>query len=399
MIRIPSRLLLVATACLASAPGCSSDTYGDPTLVARRDSAGLEVVEARRPLWEDARGWTVDPEPLVDLALGGTGEKHLFHAVRGMVGTSDGSVAVADGGSHEIRLYSATGEFRRSAGGRGAGPGEFDLIVGLTRGRGDTLIALDHSDRLALFAADLTFARYLPLPPFALAAHALDDGTLVVETEMMSLDILEEGGLVRVPTVLWRLDPNDAGADSIGQTAGEEQHVVVSGPRVGQTGTLFGRRSHIATHGGRIHLGHAGSMEVEERTSAGELVRILRIPGFPLGLSPESIHKERSAMLGDDPPAWWERTVADIPAPSTRPAYDGLLVDPSGAVWLRPFRGRSEQEVPETWQVLASDGTWLGGVEFPRDFRVMEIGMDVVLGVRRDELDVEHPQVLRLDRD
>jgi len=29
----------------------------------------------------------------------------------------------------------------------------------------------------------------------------------------------------------------------------------------------------------------------------------------------------------------------------------------------------------------------------------MEIGMDVVLGVRRDELDVEHPQVLRLDRD
>lgn len=398
MTRIPPRLPLVAAACLASAHGCS-DTDGDPTLVASRDSAGLEVVEAWRPLWEDAPEWTVDPEPLVDLALSGSGEKHLFHAVRGMVGMSDGSVAVADGGSHEIRLYSADGEFRGSAGGDGDGPGEFDMIVGLTRGRGDTLIALDHSDRLAVFAADLTFVRYVALPPFALAAHALDDGTLVVETEMMSLDILEEGGLVRVPSILWRLDPNDAGADSIGETAGEEQHVAVSGPRAGQTGTLFGRRSHIATHGGRIHLGHAGSMEVEERTAAGELVRILRIPGFPLALTPESIHEERNAMLGDDPPDWWERTVADIPAPSTRPAYDGLLVDPSGAVWLRPFRGRSEQRVPETWQVLAGDGTWLGGVEFPRDFRVVEIGMDVVLGVRRDELAVEHPQVLRLDRD
>ena len=82
MTRVPSRLPLVAAACLGSALECS-DTYGDPTLVARRDSAGLQVVEARRSLWEDARGWTVAPEPLVDPALSGSGEKHLFHAVSG----------------------------------------------------------------------------------------------------------------------------------------------------------------------------------------------------------------------------------------------------------------------------------------------------------------------------
>lgn len=397
-MRMTSALPPVAAATLASVLACSDRAY-DPSLLARRDSADVEIVEALRPLWGNSTRWRIDPEPLVDLAESGSGESHLFHQVRGMTRLSDGTLAVADGGSDEIRLYTATGTFRTSAGGRGDGPGEFSRLIGLTRGRGDTLIALDHSDRIALFAPDLTFVEYLALPHFSLAVHPLDDGDLIVESEMMSLEILEGGGLVRVPTILWRVDPAEAGVDSIGETAGEEQHVVVSGPRQGQTGTLFGRRSHVATHSGHVYHGHAVSFEVEVLTSTGELVRILRVPTFPLSLGPEAIRAERSALLGDDAPPWWQATVAEIPAPSTRPAYDGLFTDPSGAVWLRPFRGRSEQEGPETWQVLADDGRWLGGVEFPEDFEVMQIETDVVLGVWRDELDVEHPRVLRLKRD
>ena len=397
-MRMTSGLPPVVAATLASVLACSDRGY-DASLVARRDSAGVEIVETLRPHWGDSSRGRIDPEPLVDLAASGSGDNHRFHEVRGMVRLSDGTLAVADGGSDEIRLYSASGEFERSAGGRGDGPGEFDLIIGLTRGRGDTLIALDHTDRIALFAPDLTFVGYFALPHFSLAVHALDDGALLVETEMMSLEILERGGLVRVPTVLWRVDPGDGVTDSIGETGGEDQHVIVSGPRVGQTGTLFGTRSHVATHGGYIYHGHAVSMEVEQLAATGELVRILRVPSFPLTLGPEAISAERNAMLGDDPPSWWRQTVADIPAPPTRPAYDGLFTDPSGAVWLRPFRGRSEQEGPETWQVLANVGRWLGGVEFPEDFEVMGIETDVVLGVWRDELGVEHPRVLRLERD
>ncbi len=397
-MRMTSGLPPVVAATLASVLACS-DRGDDASLLARRDSAGVEIVEALRPLWGDSSPWRIDPEVLVDLAESGSGDNHRFHEVRGMVRLSDGTLAVADGGSDEIRLYSTSGEFERSAGGRGDGPGEFDPIVGLTRGRGDTLVALDHSDRAALFASDLTFEGYFALPHFSLAVHPLDDGALLVETEMMSLEILDRGGLVRVPTVLWRVDPGDGVTDSIGETGGEDQRVIVSGPRVGQTGTLFGTRSHVATHGGYIYHGHAVSMEVEQLAATGALVRILRVPSFPLTLGPEAIRAERSAMLGDDPPAWWRSTVADIPAPSTRPAYDGLFTDPSGAVWLRPFRGRSEQEGPETWQVLANDGRWLGGVGFPDDFEVMGIETDVVLGVWRDEVGVEHPRVLRLERD
>ena len=140
-------------------------------------------------------------------------------------------------------------------------------------------------------------------------------------------------------------------------------------------------------------------MEVEERTAAGDLVRILRIRDFPLILTAEQIRVERRAMLDEESVSWWRDIVARVPAPPTRPAYDDIIADPTGALWLRPFRGRSELEGPETWQVIATDGMWLGGVEIPENFRVMDIGMDAVLGVRRDALDVEHPQVLRLRRE
>ena len=75
-----------------------------------------------------------------------------------------------------------------------------------------------------------------------------------------------------------------------------------------------------------------------------------------------------------------------------------MLVDPSGAVWLELFRGESEQDRPQEWLVLDAGGTWLGTVEVPRRFTVMNITMETVLGVWEDELDIEHPQVLRLSR-
>ncbi len=69
-----------------------------------------------------------------------------------------------------------------------------------------------------------------------------------------------------------------------------------------------------------------------------------------------------------------------------------------GRSWLELFRGMSERDRPQEWLILDADGTWLGTVEVPDGFTVMEIRMDTMLGVLRDELDVEHPQVLRLNR-
>ena len=47
---------------------------------------------------------------------------------------------------------------------------------------------------------------------------------------------------------------------------------------------------------------------------------------------------------------------------------------------------------------LADDGTWLGTVEVPDRFRIVDIELDAVLGVWFNELNVQHPQVRRLVR-
>jgi hypothetical protein len=51
---------------------------------------------------------------------------------------------------------------------------------------------------------------------------------------------------------------------------------------------------------------------------------------------------------------------------------------------------------PPRWIVFDSDGRWLGAVEVPPNGRVSEIGADYVLGVWRDELDVERVQMFEL---
>jgi hypothetical protein len=153
--------------------------------------------------------------------------------------------------------------------------------------------------------------------------------------------------------------------------------------------------------GRRIFNGANDLMQVQELDMSGNLVRILRIPDYPLELTAAQIAAERSHVLDGFPPGSTSvlKTVLEaVPASETRPAYDDILADPSGAVWLKLHRGQSELDQPQEWLVLAPDGTWLGTVRIPDRFTVSDITMDAVLGVRRDELDLAHPQVLRLTR-
>jgi hypothetical protein len=49
-------------------------------------------------------------------------------------------------------------------------------------------------------------------------------------------------------------------------------------------------------------------------------------------------------------------------------------------------------------QIFAPDGEWLGTIALPDRLTVLEIGSDYVLGVWRDEFDVERVQLLTLER-
>ena len=382
----------IAFLCLVFLPSCQG---GDstPPLIVQRDSAGIQIVEAMRPLWGDSSVWRIDPDPLVDLTLTGSGPAHEFFRSGSMKQRPDGSLMIADRSSLEVRLFSADGEFLGAFGGSGEGPGEF-RSVSVIENAGDTLLAMDSDGRVTVVAPDLTVVRTFNIAPLTLDLHYLDSRAILPEPRALVLPPAGVAGRIRPPVPLILFDLEGERIDSIGEMQGPELYI--SG---GSVGVFFGKSSHVATMGRRIFSGANDLMQVQELDMSGSLVRILRIPGYPLDLSAAQIAAERDFLLDRlSPGSPFRQGFEDAPASDTRPAYDDILVDPSGAVWLELFRGQSEQDQPQEWLVLDIDGTWLGTVEIPDRFTVSDITMDAVLGIWRDELDVQHPQVLRLMR-
>lgn len=268
-------------------------------------------------------------------------------------------------------------------------------MVGAT---GDTAWVLDWDGRVSVFGPGLALARTFSLMSIADAIHDLGDGSMAVEYTV-PFHARDARGSIRNPGVLWRFDNEGTRLDSIAGTEGFEEYVVRRrNGNLASVAAIFAKEAQVAAREGRIFVGNAEVMEVEERTRDGELVRILRIPGYPLDLSASVLEAEREARLDGGTSSLRREAAENTPASGTRPAYSEMIVDPSGAVWLQQYRGASKQTETQRWEVLAADGTWLGTVEVPDGFRIVDIELDAVLGVWYDELDVQHPRVLRLER-
>ena len=117
-----------------------------------RDSAAVRVVRYRRNAVPTQR-WTVDSKPVLE--IGGTDGQgpSEFADIRGLVRLEDGRIAVANGATNEIRIFSRSGAFQNSAGHAGSGPGEFRRLLRLFQ-VGDTLFGVDGDTRAQLFTAD-----------------------------------------------------------------------------------------------------------------------------------------------------------------------------------------------------------------------------------------------------
>ena len=141
--------ILAAIATLATA-ACQQDLDRDePTQGADlptsevRDSAGILITENARPADGSRLGWRIGPEPTVTIGAVEGEDPYLFQWVRSAFRISDGRIVVANGGTEEIRVFTATGTHLLSWGGRGQGPGDFGSLsmAGPWPGRLDRRVA------------------------------------------------------------------------------------------------------------------------------------------------------------------------------------------------------------------------------------------------------------------
>jgi len=396
------RATVLAVALLTTAPfGCSPEQ--PKASFSQRDSAGVTIAESAAPRWTRTEGWRVDPVPLLDLTNLGTGESHEFYQVRDAARLPDGTIAVAESTSDEVRLFSASGEFLGALGGSGDGPGEFRFPGSIDAFHTDSIAVFDRQlQRITVLSIRGDGYRVIPLQiagKYVMQLRPLDDTTFVARLSSPWAPE-ERDGLYRNPENLVRVHATGEILDTMTVLAGSESFQSMGGGV--SSAPLFGKSSYFAVSGGRVYFGDADRMELSALSASGQIEQVIRVPGFDLSLAPREVAEEREARIGPNSSARSREILAAMPDPRTRPAYCGLLVDTEGCVWAEECQGliaRMRNGRPWRWTVFSPEGEWLGSVEFPTRFFVLRVGSDYVLGNRYDENDVEHVEMLRLVRD
>ncbi len=128
-----------ALCCAAIVVGACTSADRPSTEAVTRDSAGIAIVE-NVAVSRGTAAWRFVEPPVVELGVLEGQPAHQFSQVVGATRLSDGRIAVADGGSKELRFFDTNGRHLVSVGGPGEGPGEFRFLYSLDRLPGDTLI-------------------------------------------------------------------------------------------------------------------------------------------------------------------------------------------------------------------------------------------------------------------
>ncbi|HJS48392.1 MAG TPA: hypothetical protein VJ773_10440 [Gemmatimonadales bacterium] len=415
MRRLPSFLLLLPLA----ACGQGADDAAGP---ARRDSAGVAIVENTSPLWAEGQAWTVAAAPLLDVG-GGEDPVANFTGFASTSRLSDGRIVVIEPQGSVMKLIDSAGKVT-AIGRQGGGPGEFQFLVWAGKLPGDSILTFEVGGRrFQLFGPDGGFVRNVtfqpdidgtfPIPPMPVGAF--HDGTVLTQRSSKPPFPFEgpEGSVRRDSAMVIRYDQAGKPLDSLGVWPSAELFGVTMqmGPQKMRVPMArpFSPQLQLAVLRDTVYAGNGDSYEVRVLTASGQVVRIVRRAGERLAVTPAMIAQYKEDFLGATEefrqmPAGvvdqMKASVETAPYPETLPAFGRLLVAEDGHLWVQAAEGTSLAGLggSRSWSVFAPDGAWLGDVEMPEGITVQAIGSDWVMGQKNDEDGAPHVLLYRLQR-
>lgn len=394
-------LFALSAALLAA---CGSETQRSPGPVLR-DSAGIQIVENTEYRWPEGRGWRLSDGPTVDIGvLDGDPSYQLFR-VAGALRLSDGRLVVANSGTNQLRFYDSSGRYLSSSGREGGGPGEFRGLSWLGASADDSTLAYDWPNRrISVLDADGTFARGFVLrelshaPPSHVHPAPLGDGSLLIGAQRFFSSGPLTTGVYHDTIYHLVFDGEGVLADTVGRHAGAEFYVAALGEHIDLMPLPFGRSAHTAPRRDGFFFGTGASYEIAYYSGSGDLVRLIRKTHIPTRVTPEHTRRYIEGQLegtdDEDERRFMESLLADVPFPETVPAYQDLLVDAEGYLWVQDYSLPGEQRLH--WTVFDPEGVMLGRLETPLRFRIYQIGSDFVLGRWTDDMDIEHVRLYQL---
>lgn len=374
------------------------------------DSAGIRIVTSD-PLNADAT-CTLSEEPVVTIGEEGDDENLWFSEVGGAVRLSDGSIAVLDGASNQVRLFAEDGRHLRTAGGSGEGPGEFELAWYLWVLPGDTLWAGNVSPwYYNLFTRDGEFVRAVErVTPFGNQSQGggvLDGGVSITATTSGFVEVRNftvpdtlvvqaHGPTGELVTIVAQVPNMIVGVTSKSEALGIS---LVVNP-------VFVARALIDAGGTTIAIGHTREPEIRLFDASFQLRGIVRWHDPGRHVTPAHVSAWRDSYVerqgGRDSERWNDFDEVwvdpDRPAADVFPAFTSITVGRDGRLWVMPYR-KPGQESRE-WMAFEPDGTFQCHLARTHEnFTPEEFGADYVLGVEADELGIQTVAMYRLSRE
>lgn len=392
-----------------------------------RDSAGISIVENPRPAPESRLGWTVGTEPLVSIGTTEATADFQLHGVEDATRLADGRIVVANGGSMELLVFDATGQYRAAWGGEGEGPGEFADVNRVRPWATDSLIADDpEQGRISVFDLDGNHGWTVSLRSRSEATGIVASGVQAIRGMMglaMSPDvvigILPDGTLFTRDAEFWRTEgfwhqdhayalrtvDGDTRA-SLGKHPGPQ---TFSGGSYTQGNTVyfsslrhpFGQTTHTTVWGDLAAIGRTEAYEIKAYRSDGSLARIVRRdyePRIPTQAEQNASFRRYVAGLPADRRARAAEVAANVPLVDAFPAFAGAAGDALGHLWIAEFERPGEEYDGMLWTVFDREGRVLGLVETPEGLTIFEIGADYILAKVTDALDIEYVRLWGLTR-
>ena len=373
------------------------DGSGEGDAVTVTDSAGVKVVT-----FAGQRGVCRDTIDVVIARIGDSSDRtRSLYRVRGAVLLGD-TVVVLNSGESRLEFFDRDGRHLGSTGGQGTGPGEFRDAAWVGLSETDSLFVFDAgTDRYSVFDAAGNFRR-----TFRLERHFR--GGIPWTRGFFGADLLvgfstaysvgATPGAREDSTLLVRYATNGALTDTVGTFFLNETVVEGDGSQIRVFSQPFGRVGRIVPHESRLYVGDGTWTGYEIRATSGLLAGVVRTdrPREPIRSSDVASYKVRvTEGMSRGARQRFEETLDRIGYPALKPAFEDLIVDAGGRVWLGR-RGPVHQEATSEFDVIDGDQGWRCEVHVPGTGRVLDIRNRHLVRVERDELDVEHVVVYYL---
>lgn len=357
--------------------------------------------------------WTVSGEPR--FAIGGTDmrENYQLFRVRGATMLSDGRLVVGNSGSSELRYFSSDGDYLSASGGDGEGPGEMRSLMEIVPLDGDSLLTLSFRPGFIRWGPDGEYIDSQLIDLWSVGVpcrigegnwHGLPDGSMLTLYE----DNFAPSGCPAAPPspyratgLIARTDLNTGQFDTLAILPGTERNL----PNY----RVFGKMLEIAWDATSVYASDTGAPEILKLGMNGDTLAVWPTPFEAEVIPAEAKRQEIREFERDGAIVRGEPYIY----PEHYPRVGRLLLARTGELWVMAYPPVLDpisspqltnasffrvEEGGARWRVLDQSGAVIADVRTPEGVFPLEVGSDYLIGLSRDDTDLETVAVYDLVR-